>query len=342
MFLLLVLSTLVYVPAVNAADPVSLATGNNSIGITRTISDVSNPVTNTFTYTITADASNPASVTGLPSSETIAFNNVTPTSGSVSQTKNLDLSGVQFPALGDYKFNVTETASSNSTQYPVDSTTKYTIQVSVRNELSSNVPTGNLVATLASQAIKTVNNVEQDGKFDIAFSAAPSLTYITISKSVTGNLANTDEYFQFALDIAGNTGDTYTILGNHSTDGSATVASSTYTVGTTTSIYLKHGQTVTVGLSSGNIAEMPIGTQYTVAENNASSYETSIDSTVSSTKSVTKTTVLDATATANKTAFVNNKTAPVLTGIFVNVAPFVALVAIATIGIIAVRKTSTK
>lgn len=309
-----------------------------SLTITREVNNVTNPVTNTFTYTVEADASNPAAVTDLPTGVQVVFNNVSPTSNKATATGTLDMSGVKFTALGDYKFKVTETASQDGTTYPVDSAKTYYVYVSVRNELdNNNVPTGNLIATLAEQS-KLSDTGE---KVDIKYNSAAKLTYIQLSKSVTGNMAKTDDYFEFTLTIPGTTGDVYVISGNHSTDGNTTVATSNYTVGTTTKIYLKHGQTVTIG-KSGDLGQIKVGSEYTITESNTKSYTST---TVDGTSGTTTTKTMVATDNSdfdddNVTAFINHKEASVLTGVFANVAPFAVLVALAVIGLYAIKKTS--
>jgi len=312
--------------------------------ITKEITDVTNPVTASFTYHIEEAAGNPATVSNLPADVTIAFNGATPTNGVVSNTTTLDLSNAKFTKLGDYKFIVTEATTSDRTTYPLD-TKQYYVYVSVRNELSGTTPTGNLIATLVSQA--KVNDTGD--KEDMQYDASAQQTYIQLSKAVTGNIADSDAYFKFALNIPGTAGDVYVINGAHSTDGSTTVTTSNYTVGTTQYIYLKHGQTVTIGqttVGTDTVNQIPIGTKYTITEQDATDYETYIDGSSTNSKATgNKTTVATDAATFNTadvTSFVNNKETPVLTGIFVNIAPFATLIVLAVAGLYIMKKTSKK
>lgn len=304
----------------------------NQITMTRYVNDTAANVTNTFGYTITADASNPANgVTNAPTTASIVFNDVAPGNDNVAvQTGTIDFAGTTFTKVGDYRFTVAETSSTDSTVYPLDSQT-YTIVVQVKNELDANdVPTGNLIATLVSQAEYTVSGTDHKG--DIKFESDEPPTSFTISKSVTGDLADKDEYFEFCLLIDGLTGATYTVTGAHSTDGTNTVNSSTYTVDSTDTIYLKHGQTVT-------ISNVPEGTEYDIEEQGAVNYETYIDGSSTDSKSAPTKKVTSANTNDN-TSFVNNYEQVTLTGVFINVAPYIIVVAIAVLGIIFIRKTS--
>lgn len=337
---IIVLTSILNLTSVKAAfTPVSISGTTQSIPVTREVKNVTNPVENTFTYSIVADSSNPAAVTGLPSSFTITFDgteNVSTTTA--TKTGNLNLSNVRFSELGDYKFKITETASSNATLYPVDSSKTYYIHVSVRNNLdANNVPTGTLVATLAGKATEGTGTT----KVDIKFASESEFTNITLSNSVSGNMARKDLYFKFKVDIEGvnegaQNGETYKIIGEHSTDGTTTVSSSDYVVGTTEYIYLKHGQSVTIGKDGSN-NQIPVGVKYQVVEQDATEYTTTINNTISGKDSGEKTTV--EAESSNVLAFLNNYSEATLTGVFMNVLPYAILLILAMVGMYAINKT---
>lgn len=352
-----------------AATPINAAESPTSLTITRTVNGVTNPVTNTFTYTITADSHNPTdtnggtnpvpTVNGMPATQTLTFTNVTPNASNVAtQTATLDLSGVTFNELGDYKFVVTETASSDATTYPVDSTNSYEIGISVRNETSDGTdgkpvgtPTGNLVVTL--EYAKDLSTGTKLDPLNLNFVSASVHTYIEISKNVTGDAARRDEYFPFEITLnhtnvrqgdkisVGVTNGTYYTTGNQ-------YSTETVDANKKITVYAKHDQTIVIGKDANNVCQLPVGTQYTIAESNYSPlepYTTTIDGDADDDKTITKTTVAVGDTnfnTANKTAYVNNSVLPALTGIFINVAPFVLLIAIAFIGIVLIKKSSKK
>ena len=341
-----------------------------TLTVTREVENVSNPVTGTFTYSVTADPNNPTGFDSstLPSNLVIQFTNVAPDANQVAtQTGTLDLSALKFTKVGDYKFIIKEVSVTNANNnYPKD-TTEYYAYVSVRNILvdaTSRELSGNLKATLASQ----VKEDDTGAKTDPLFESSLETTYITLSKTITGDRADDEQYFEFTLSIPGNTGDVYTITGNHSTDGTNTVATSNYTVGTTTKIYLKHGQTVTIG-KNGNVKQIPVGTAYNITEVGATDYKTYIDGSTTDNKVMPqKTTVaepvqptyvdpenltaeeqqaktayetaLEAFNTQNKTSYVNNWEKDVLTGLFVDYWPFVILIGLGVFGIIVLKRNS--
>ena len=309
---------------------------DNQLTIHRDVNNTAENVTNTFTYTVSqvtdggTDAYEDTAVTGTLPTPTVVFNNVAPNASNVaSSTGTLDMAGLTFTKLGDYAFTVTETATTDSTKYPLDNTVYY-IYVQVRNELDANQqPTGNFIATLVEQAKED----DAGNKTDLEYESTVPNQSVTISKTVTGNMADINEYFAFTLTINGISGTTYNVTGAHSTDGSATVSSSTVSAGANT-IYLKHGQTIT-------IEDLPEGTTYTITETGATDYETYIDGSTTDNK-VSGTKTVTSANTNDNTAFVNNKVEANLTGIFMNVAPFIVLVALAVVGITLIKKASYK
>ena len=324
------------IQVVSAAE--TTITGTNKLTITRDVKKVTNPVTNTFSYHIEADAGNPAAVTGLPADFNLVMNAVAPTGTTATGTVNLDMSSVKFTELGDYSFTVTEKSSSNETEYPKD-TQSYTVLVSVRNEVdANNVPTGNLIATLVNQAKN-----EDDEKQDMKFESESIHTHIELSKGVTGNMARKDKYFAFTVNIPGTTGDIYKISGSHSTDGSTSVNQSNYTVGTTTTIYLKHGDLITIGLDGTN-DQIPVGTTINITETGATDYKTYINGSPQNNKATGNKDIVETDNAnfniTNKFAYVNNKEEATLTGLFLNIAPFIILFLTGTIGIYYIRKTN--
>ena len=83
-FLILGVFRLNTVNAANIPDAIAASDTPHSITVTREVEDVTNPVTNTFTYTITQDSSNPDTVTGAPTTLQIAFNGENPNASNVA------------------------------------------------------------------------------------------------------------------------------------------------------------------------------------------------------------------------------------------------------------------
>ena len=319
---------------------VSPATGS-AVTLKREINNVSSAVTNTFTYTITPGTSNPGTVTGLPATTTIVLNNVAPTGGKVVGSVNIDFTTAVFNALGDYTFVITETGSSDSVNYPT-STDSYTAYVSVRNEMSGTVPTGNHVAVLgwvsetAGNKLTTYTGTNSEA----VFAGGAVRTYAVVSKNVTGNAAEIDQCFELAVTFTGAAGANF----DFESDTTCTGNPSTVSGNGSTSIYLKHGDIAYLGGNGSTIAsEIPVGITWSVAEQGASDYETYIDgSTTNSKTSATKTTAIATAQTFNDTNrinVVNHKESAPNTGIVLSILPFVIIAMIGIVGAAYVAKT---
>jgi len=330
------------VPFVNFASAVTVsenADSPQSMTIHRYVHGVTNPVTNTFTYSITEDPNNPAKVSNLPESATIEFDAVQPSNGLATKSTVLDLSGVGFSALGDYKFHIKEISSSNSNTYP-KSNKEYIAMVSVRNEVDENgKPTGNFIPTLVAQA----RDAESGDKTEVVFESSAKFTYIEISKEVTGNLGESDRYFLFSLSVNGaSKGDKFVIEGQDDeivVDGQTVQPSKEYVVGESNKIYLKHGQTITIG-KSGDLAQMPIGLSYALVEATPAGYTTFINGVEKSSTGWLATAAMEngEITEANKIKFVNNRGSAVLTGITSAIAPIAVLAVLGVCGLAITRK----
>ena len=320
---------------VSAATGVQI-TGESSVTIMREVSGVSNPVTATFSYAMVPDDNNPASIEGLDTVG-VTMNAVVPNSdGQARIEQSIDLSNLTFTKVGDYKIHVHEVYSSNSKNYPVDELDSYKILISVRNVTENGVPTGELIATLVNQ----VEGSSGDKYGAMAFTSEANRTSITLTKSLSGNAADTDEYFKFRIDFENATvGDVFTIFGQDSVvtyHGETIVTQTQYVVGQDNYVYLKGDQTVEIGSDGEFKLELPIGLRYTITELDAQDYQTYIDSSTAEGKiSPRKTTAAMITDTRditsddpdvqNKTYFENVKNTTVMTGISAVILPFVGL-----------------
>ena len=139
-------------------------------------------------------------------------------------------------------------------------------------------------------------------------------TTITLTKNVSGNMRETDRYFKFLVTINGTNGDQYRINGQDaqiSYEGITINTSSTYTVGSTNYIYLKDGQTATIGLAQDGITtQVPVGITYSIIEEDAQDYST----TIIGIQGTTKTTGNLTTNVTNLVEFTNSRDRAALTG----------------------------
>ena len=329
---------------VSAADPVvaeykggNISSNPGVFRITRKVTNATNSVTNTFSYSIAADSGNPGTATGYPTSASIVMSAAAVSSNTATGTTDISFKTTTFSELGDYYFTVSETASSNATNYPVD-TKKYKIVASVRNQLdSSNVPTDKYIVTLAANSIDESNNkAAADGAN--AFISAANRTYIELTQNTTGSMAKKDDCFKYQIIIPAvasiaPAGDSYKITTNSTCTGSSANA----VVGGTNYVVLRHGDTATIG-KNGTVSQMPVGLSYTIKLVDEQGYQTTYyDGTASSSReSVTKTTVAQSASnfnSQNKTTIRNDKYADPNTGLAMNLLPFMILVILAGAGV---------
>ena len=165
--------------------------------------------------------------------------------------------------------------------------------------------------------------------------------YISITKEIAGNMRETDKYFKFLVNINGTAGDTYTILGQDSTityNDSQITTSSTYTVGSTNYIYLKGGQTATIGLANnGTSAQIPVGATYNIVEQDASDYLTTIQGIQGETKSTGNLTLA---ASNNSVEYLNSRDAAAMTGRYFEGTAYIAIFIFGIITIFLIKRKS--
>ena len=334
--LITVLTMSLFISNVRASITIADNASDRTVSIERNVTGVTNPVTNTFTYTIAQDTGyNSTAVTNYPTSTTVVFNGTTPNaSGTATQTGTVDFAGATFTKVGDYRFTLTETASSNATQYPLDNTTYY-LYVSVRYAADDTDGT-KMEATVVSSAMTTTAAPTTGTKVPVVFTSGAELTHVTISKTVTGNMGDKSKYFDISVNIPG-TGTYLVSGGKYGAPGSATNV--TVTAGTATTLQIKHGETITIGIAAdGTTDQIPIGINYTVGETAETGYTTTIDGAATNPK--TETTV--ATAANNTTAIVNNYELATLTGVFINMVPYLLIAAVVLVLIVLLKRSSKK
>ncbi len=240
----------------------------------------------------------------------------------------LKIKNYDFTALGDYKFVVRETRSQDAVNYPVDSEKEYYYYVSVRNRLNDDgQPTGEYIATMSEQ----VKNHDTGDKTDANFESVAVRSRIEVTNTVSGNLASVDDYFKYKVIINGiGNGNEFTVYGQDSViryGGSSIATTDKITVGDNNSyIYLKHGQTAYIGYD-GEKEELPIGITYSLIEVDANGYTQYVDDVLGNT-SETKTVSVTEDGASNRVDFLNHKEGSVLTGIMIDIMPYVLAIGI--------------
>lgn len=152
-------------------------------------------------------------------------------------------------------------------------------------------------------------HTESDGAKSDTFANTYSAGTLNVTKTVTGNLGDKSQFFEFKVKLTGEEGKTYansyTVSG-----GSYEGNPSSITIGEEATFYLKHGETL-------SIANLPYGVSYTVTEMAVEGYTT--------TKEGDSGSITAATQTA---AFTNERTTTVDTGITTDSLPYVLLLGI--------------
>ncbi len=211
---------------------------------------------------------------------------------------------------------------------------KYIVPNSVPNNLSNTVSFA--YSTYADEALKTASyKIERQTLTDtlnINSGGTSASTHITLTKEVAGNMRETDKYFKFLVTINGTNGATYRISGQDSRityNDTQINTSSTYIVGSTNYIYLKGGQTVTIGLASNGIdSQIPVGVTFSVTELDAEEYLTTITGVQGATKTTGNLTTQNS---GNVVEFLNSRDAAALTGGFFEVVTYLLIFIISII-----------
>ena len=187
---------------------------------------------------------------------------------------------------------------------------------------------------------------EAGDKVDVGSGAAFTNSYVTgdleIKKQVTGNMGDTtDKYFEFTVTLTGEDGKTYAgsyaITGGSYAENPESIVFNG-TTGTAT-IYLKHGDTVTVqdlpdGMNYQVVEDDYSGEQYTTTVNGKSGRDSGI---------ITSDFASELTVTGEKetVSFVNDKTDESIdTGVYLDNLPYIIVFAgvLAAVAVLVIRR----
>ena len=318
-------------------------TGRASIPVKHTVTNLSGKVNLQYKFTFTPKEGNPGEVTGINSPVTAAAIDYDATK---SKTALVDcafnLTGLTFPKVGDYVFEIAEVYSGDPVNFPIDSN-RYEAYFHVYNVVDeNNNPTGELRVTMDDW----LYSVKDEAKVGMSanFSSEAGYSYVSLTNTVTGVASDTDKYFKYEVSFDGlATGTKLDVVGQDAEVATGNRASiptvSEYTVSDEPlTVYLKHGQEVSIGRyddSSKTASELPQGVTYTITKvDTEDGYTTKMDGEAVAT--VEKTVA----ASDNLTSAVNNREASVNTGAYVSVWPFVAVAVLSLSGLIIARKVT--
>lgn len=161
--------------------------------------------------------------------------------------------------------------------------------------------------------VAAVHTEDENGEKSDSFENTYSAGTLKVSKTVAGNLADHDKYFEFEVTLTGETdktyGDSYTVSGGSSDENPTSI-----TIGNKAYFKLKDGETI-------SIKNLPYGVNYVVTETVAEGYTTEKTGDTGS--------INDAEQTA---AFTNTKNGEVDTGISLDNLPYILLLCLAAFG----------
>ena len=255
--------------------------GPSSVTIRETLSNVVNPIVAHRAYYLQENFGNYNTVATATINYTASD---TYTNYQITKTAVMNLSSLTFTAPGDYEYRIYEDVLYDSNDRYIDNyfynsnysydhfVPYYNAIVQVRNVVDgNNVPTGNFTASLILEKWEYNDQTDDwecskvspsSGVLYADYNYEPypdAFGHIELSKTVKGTGADRNKYFPFTITINNDisieglidsSGWTYPISGLDTTvtyNGSTISNPTSITDGTSTTIYLKHGQTAIIG-----------------------------------------------------------------------------------------------
>lgn len=286
----------------------------------------------TFTFTFSngkvADAAEGVSAPAIPS-VTVNFTEGEATAAGVTKPVTVPLSRITWPSVGVYTYDVKQTAGTQAGVTYDSKTLKMKVTVALGNDGQYYVA---FVTTTLDDSNKDGQTDVKSGSFENTYSAGS----LAVTKNVTGNMGDRNRYFKITVTLTGegekNHATSYPVTGGsklvNGTDGTS---DSTISVGTPAYFYLKHGETFT-------IANLPYGVTYTVVEENYSNdgYTTTTTYSDDANKKID--------SNPDTVTITNHKEAAVDTGIMLDSLPYVLLLTVCVVCMVAffVKKRSAR
>lgn len=281
----------------------------------------------TFTFTFSngtvTDAANGVSAPEI-SPVTIKFSEGEASTTGVSKQVTVPLSRIAWPSVGIYTYDVNQTAGSTAGVSYDNKTLKMKVTVALDEN------TGDDAKYYVAFVTTTIADGNGDGITDVksgSFENTYSAGSLAVTKNVTGNMGDRNQYFKITVTLTGETGKTYAASypvsgGSKLENGTDNAAASTISIGTPKDFYLKHGETFT-------IENLPYGVTYTVVEDD---YK---DEGYTTTTKYSDDTNKKIDGASDTVTITNNKGAIVDTGITLDSLPYVLLLAVSLVGMAA-------
>ena len=314
-----------------------MALTETEIELTATVA-ATEPVTVTYDYTIVPNSQNQPGATNEPAAVTVEFNGAVPNAGGLAvETAVIDFAGTDYVNTGIYRYTVTEASSSNPA-YPA---TKLAYEIYVRVTEDAGV----MKKQVHTQALNLTTGIKED----MEFPHGEQTTYIYVENFADGLITDIGTVFRYKLEILGPLGATYAVRGQDATvnyEGRTITTADTYEVKDGEEnylyVYLKDGQTVTVGLAENGDYQIPVGTKFRLAKDRVNKWHTTINGQDFATEQERMEWLVAGVDPAlNKIIVENLRSFDVpLTGVILNALPFLILVGLAMVGISLIKKVS--
>lgn len=331
-------AAVIFVPKASAETGVAqlFTNGTISIPITRKVTNVYGKTNVRVNYKVSEKEGNPAPIGGVQTATSINFNKYSDNNNSVTGECRVALQYLRFSKVGNYALTIEEDSVGDPINFMKDSENKYDILFQVSNVLDNNqMPTGELQVQLMNQ----LYSYKDDAKVPLSanFEAPAIRTYVSLTSQVKGAGADTDKYFKYAvtmsgvgeraeIEIAGQDGQVEYDGESISTDNKyvATGGEDTFYV------YLKHGQTATIGLKStkdGEAMQLPAEFSYRIEKLDVDDgYTVTMDGeSVSESTKTAQVVSSENFASTNTTTIVNSKDGTVNTGVFTEAWPYLVV-----------------
>ena len=201
-----------------------------------------------------------------------------------------------YDKVGVYEYTLREVAGTTA------GVTYYGSDIRLVVTVINDEKTGNL-------RVAAVHTESVGGEKSDTFANTYSAGTLKVTKTVTGNLGDKSQYFEFKVTLTGEEGKTY--ANSYAVRGGSNAGNpSSIEIGKEATFYLKHGDTL-------SIENLPYGVSYTVTEIEAEGYTPTMEGNSGS---------ID--APEQTAAFTNDRTTTVDTGITTDSLPYVLLLGI--------------
>lgn len=232
------------------------------------------------------------------------------TDAGLTKQVTVALSGITWPSVGIYTYDVTEVQGNTAGVTYSNDTLKMKVTVAYDDQ------TQTYYTAFVTMSLDDDNG---DGQTDVktgTFTNTYSAGSLSVAKTVTGNMGDRDKYFAITVTLTGEAGKTYaasyTVTGGSKLEnGTDDCTSSTISIGTPKTFYLKHGDTLT-------IHNLPYGVTYEVTEENYTGDGYTTTHTFSDNAK-------EIDSASDTVTITNNKKATVDTGVVLDSLPYVLL-----------------